>query len=535
MAFPSTRAALRAGCLVLPALIAPSLPVQAQSTVPTETAGARPGFFDLVNLQTVSTALFNTLMSSARVLADIRYGQISADPLAMRLTLLDLDVRPLVHGDPNGCILTAERATLAGQPLDRPDQTRVHVALDEVSVSLGCLPPEGRAMAFGLGVPQIDLPRLDLTLQYDPASGGGSAQVTADLNRVAAFEARVEADYISFRLDPATEEPVFAVDLRAATLTVDDRGAWDLARRVMPPELQEPEALRQIVTGAVTEMLTTPGASDLTDVQRSFAQQAGDVAAAVGGGARRVVLATNIDGAPLRLDEARMAQTGPLFEALAPSLTLQDPVLTRVLPVAMVKAALDSEDELPENALTIGRALLTGVGTPRNRNSGLTLLAKASRAGNAEAALLVAEELAESDPETAYGHAMRAAEAGQPGALAVLDRAEAGTSFAVMIETQDDATPGGPDAALYASVLDMRRAARAYQTGIGRYRSYRAAYYWATMAAAAGDASGAAIRDEIDQMMRLRGDAAAWAEQTRTLEAGVLRDWIAEDLPARLQ
>ena len=116
----------------------------------------------------------------------------------------------------------------------------------------------------------------------------------------------------------------------------------------------------------------------------------------------------------------------------------------------------------------------------------------------------------------------------------MLDLAERGTSYDRMIEQQNEAG-GGPDPAVYGSVLAMRQAARGFLNGTGRYRSYRAAYYWASMAAAAGDASGAAIRDEIEELMRLRGDEAAWSKEITSLENGVLRDWINNDVPAGLK
>jgi hypothetical protein len=82
---------------------------------------------------------------------------------------------------------------------------------------------------------------------------------------------------------------------------------------------------------------------------------------------------------------------------------------------------------------------------------------------------------------------------------------------------------------------DVRRAARAHLLGTTRIRSYRAAYYWASVGAAAGDAASVAIRDEINTIMRLRGASAAWSEVQTSLENGVLRDWVGRDLPSTLQ
>ena len=519
-----------------PALFCLALALPAQPALAQDQA--RPGFFDIFNFETLTTSLMNTVMTAARTFADIRYQQVSFDPVAARLTLLDLDIRPHLPGfAPDACTVTAARATIGGQPLDRPHLSRFRISLDDVNVGLGCLPPEARGAVFGVGLEAISLSRADLTIRYDYASGGGTAELLADLDGVAAIEAFVDADYISFRLDPATEEPRLALDLNIAHLTVDDRGGWDLAKRVIPQGMQDPAALQQIVSGAVAEVITDAnGVStpQLSADQQRLVAEAGAVARGIAEGHRRLVLSTSIKTPPFRIDETSTAAFQPFFDALAPVVSGSAPQLSQAIPVAVLEEALNSET-LPPNAMELGRAMLTGVGTPRNVSNGLKLLARASRKDDAEAAYLVAEALMERDPETAYGHALRAAANKVPGALAILDMAERGTSYETMIQLQNDATPSGPVPSLYASVLDMRRAARDYMNGTGSYRSYRAAYYWASMAAAAGDASGAAMRDEIEELMRLRGDADAWAEEITSLENGVLRDWIKRDLPSSLK
>lgn len=522
---------------IRPTAFALALALPVQSALAQDTTPQRPGFFDVFNFETVTTAFLHSMLSTARVLADIRYTQISFDPLATRLTLLDLDIRPHLPGfAPDACTITAARATVAGQPLDRLDASRLHLALDQVNVGMGCLPPEARGVTYGLGLQSVALPRVDLNVEYDYASGGLVADISADLDQVAAFAINMDADYVSFRLDPETEEPRMALDLNSAHLTIDDRGGWAMAQRVMPPDIRTPETLQQIVAGAVAGALSDENGVDapqLSEDQQRFAAEAGALAASMANGARRIVLATNITNGPFRLDEASAAAFQPLFDALAPVLNDHAPRLDTVIPVAVLQSALNSE-EVPPNALELGRAMLTGIGTPRNLNSALQLLAKASRNGDAEAAFLIAGALAEKDPGTAYGHALRAAANNVPGALAVLDLAERGTSYDRMIELQNEAG-GGPDPAVYGSVLAMRQTARGFLNGTGRYRSYRAAYYWASMAAAAGDASGAAIRDEIEELMRLRGDEAAWSKEITSLENGVLRDWINKDVPAGLK
>jgi len=43
------------------------------------------------------------------------------------------------------------------------------------------------------------------------------------------------------------------------------------------------------------------------------------------------------------------------------------------------------------------------------------------------------------------------------------------------------------------------------------------------------------LRADITEMMRLRGDAKAWAAETEKLDNGVLRDWIGRDVPGLLK
>lgn len=528
-----------AALLALPlALPAPGHAQTDQTTQATQTTPRdrpAPGFFDIVTFENLLNATVQSIVASARLFADIRYQQASLDPQAMRLTLLDLDIRPRLPDMPVGsCVATIGRVTLAGQPFDSPTATRLNIAIDDLDLGLGCLPAPARAMVMGLGLQRIDLPRADLLFHYDIPSGGAVLSLTADLDNVAAFELQAEADYLSLLMDLRTEEPTFALDLSSVQLTLDDRGGWAMGSKMIPPQMQSPEALEQLVTGAVTQALTEANSGPLTQGQQSFATQAGAVARGFAEGNRRIVLATDIAAPPFRIDEETGESFAALFDGLAPRIGHAAPRLDRVIPVAVLQQALNAETT-PPDALALGRAMLTGIGAPRNINSGLILLAKASRGGDAEAAFLIAEALAEDQPETAYGHALRAAALDHPGALGVLDMAERGLSYARMMELQTEASPDGPDPALYGSVLEMRRTARGFLTGIGRPRSYRAAYYWAAMAAAAGDASGAVLRDEITETMRLRGDAAPWAEEATNLDNGVLRDWISQDLPARLQ
>ena len=235
----------------------------------------------------------------------------------------------------------------------------------------------------------------------------------------------------------------------------------------------------------------------------------------------------------MRLNEASGDDPRALFEALAPSVSTTAPAVSSAINIAALQAAINSET-LPANAYELGRALATGIGAPKNEGHALRLLAPLARDGNRDASLLIARLIGETRPADAYPHALLANAAGLSGALALTDSVERRLSYQQATDTQNTLT-SSPDETLYGDIGAMRTAAREYLIGVNRPRSWRAAYYWASMAAAAGDRGGAALRDEIDEMLRLRGDATAWRDDAEKLDNGVLRDWIAKDVPSRLR
>ncbi|GAA6202275.1 hypothetical protein [Aquicoccus sp. SU-CL01552] len=519
---------LTAGALALAAL--PVVAQEAEAPPPT-----RPSFLQMITADRLATAAMHTLMNWARLLADIRYDQLSVDPVAARATLTGVEIAPLIPDlPPDSCRITAARMTINGTPLDRIDAGRMRLALDGMDVAAGCLPPEGANMLRAMGFATLHAPWAELDLLYDHGSGGLQARFSTDIARLASLNLSADLDYVSYRMNFDTEEPVFAADLTHAELVLRDLGAWTLAQNFLPAELKQPGALGPVIEGAVAEGIAGANGPEVpaSAAQRAFAQQAGQVAAGFAPGGR-VVLSTAISDGPFRLDEGSVDSFRALFDALKPQVGVQPTALRGAVPVAALQAALDAENP-PVEAMAIGRALMTGIGAPRNPAQGLRLLLPLARDGNTEASLLIAEGVAESQPANAYAHALRAAAANEPGALAVLDRIERELPFAEVIAAQN-VLMGGPDEALFGDLAGMRAAARAFLTGTGRARSWRAAYYWAAMAAAAGDASGAALRDEISETLRLRGDAEAWAAEAESLENGVLRDWMAKDVPARLR
>ena len=76
-------------------LIAAPVAALSLSALPaTAQENSRPSFWQAFSLENIATAFFHSAIGWARLLADIRYDQISVDPLALRVTLTGLSIAP---------------------------------------------------------------------------------------------------------------------------------------------------------------------------------------------------------------------------------------------------------------------------------------------------------------------------------------------------------------------------------------------------------------------------------------------------------
>ena len=427
---------------------------------------------------------------------------------------------------------------MSGQPLDRQQGYIINIALEGAVLDFDCLPSDARPVVGMMGVDDIRLDRMTVNVNYDFASGGAMINFGADLDKLAALSGSVDLDYISYRMDLDTEEVSPAVYVNHAQLTLENRGLYEAGSRMAAPGMLDPAALEQLIPGALSEMFGEMNgfeARELSTEQEAFINQAVVTATAFVANPRQITLETDAPNTPVRLGESDLEDPKAIFSKLGPTIGTVPMAISRGIPAAELKQAIDGLLPTARN-LDVGRALLSGVGAPRNTTLGLRLLDPLAKEGNAEATSLMAEAMQYSNAATAYRLALHASANGQTGSLSLLNDLEDALSLNELLEVQDIMLGGGgPVAADFASIGDIRRAARGHLLGTTRIRSYRAAYYWASVGAATGDVASAAIRDEIDTIMRLRGATNAWTEVQTSLENGVLRDWVGRDLPAELQ
>lgn len=295
--------------------------------------------------------------------------------------------------------------------------------------------------------------------------------------------------------------------LRSAHLTVEDLGAWERLKPLLPPEVTTPEGIAGLVTAP-------PGTGmrklqeGLSEALQAFVAQPGRVTG--------VIRAAQ----PITFDTTEWTSPDDAATIFAPSFTTGVPVP----PVALIAdpAAAGSDPK------TMGIALANGAGVPQNIPKAMALLTPLQDDG--EVALVLSNLVLPTDPAAAYAHALKAAATGTRGAASALDLAEGMLPTGAVLSAQQPSSTALPDTA-FASVESLRDAALGYEEGVGSPRSYALAWRLATLAAAAGDGPAQALMGRLEA--RFAGDA-AWIQARDAAAELASADWTAQGLAARL-
>jgi len=515
------------------------------------------GWLDLVAPDHLVTMLVLGGIAGLRSQAEVTYDALSVDVAAGTVALTGLAGAPLPGpGVDPACRFGADRLAVAGLSPLAGDFGRLRIEAIGLRVAAACLEGDARPGLAAAGIGTLVVDRALASVAYDFGPGAADVGLQLSMPGLADVEATLVLDYFAV-VEPGMDgDPEPVARFRSGAVTVEDRGLLARIRPLLPPEMADPAAAAGGLAGELARGLErenraaerrariaagaspdAPVEAPLTEAQRafvaSFEAEAGRFLST--GGA--ITLAAAATGEAVLLtsdtvgDDPRL-----LFTALAPAFAAAPPARADILPAVLVGRAISLPGGLSvEERRRVGLAFLTGRGVPRDVGRGAALLAPLA-GGDGGVARALAEALAAANPVAAYGHALVAAAAGAPGALALLDRIEAGLDARDMLAAQAAAQPPAVAPEGPATVTGLRAAALAALTGTTRPRSYPQAWFQASLAAAAGDAAGAAIRDEIEARMAARGAAAvmAWEAATGPLAAVILREWLATDLPRQL-
>lgn len=522
------------------------------SALPTATlAQGTPTLWDLITPDRILRSVLQSGIMALRTQADIKYGDMSIDIAAGRVTLTDVQIWPLPEWDLDGtCEIRIDRLTLRTAALDELDRLRLKLQAAGTTVPDVCLPEEPRGALAMAGLGGLDIPRLTLDVDYDVRSSGAEVELFATIKDVASAALTADFEYIWVDGRYDMEEPDPVVFLDDATLRVENLGLWSVLQNMAPPEFTNPDNAALVIEGMLGGMLAeanrdtapadmTGDPSALTETQRSFLDSVAASWPAFLRNPETIVIETAIDG-DVYLD-FELFEDDPryVFDTLRPVVALAPASTARMLPVALLQQALgDASGMSIEDRRTVGLALVNGDGAPRNVPAGITLLADLAEAGDGTAAMALSDALATRDRDEAYRWALRAGAAGEPGATARLDRLEAEMGLAAAIALQQEVSgDASHDPAKLESIALIRDEAAMRMSGRGLARSYPIAAMWAMIGTAAGDAESADILADIDDRVRLAGAKArsAWAAHEAEASRLATEAWLGMDLPTRFR
>ncbi|MBI1217495.1 MAG: hypothetical protein GC186_03015 [Rhodobacteraceae bacterium] len=526
-----------------PALLATAATLVALATP--AFAETRPSLWDLFTPENLVRRLVQTGIGVLRTKVELQYDHILPDPIAGEVTLTGVKAWPDVPWDGDGCTLTADRVTIATSEPGDWDQVKLRVNLIGGTASPGCLAPDARDMLTNAGLDSIDVAQGTAEIDYTVSSAKATVRVHLDSPQVALIDGAAHFSYLAANATPGDSPDVLAAYLTDASLTIINQGGWDKVKDFLPADMTSPEMAGVAVTAGLTQAIGEANAAadtaqdstpdqTLTDEQKNFVLQAGRQVARFMTAKDQIVFETTVPGSEVRLTSTFFDDPRTAFHDLRPTVQAHSSAKAPLIEAAMMtKAMAGGADTSDDQRLAVGTALITGTGAPKSVDKGRALLEPLAEAGNTRAALTLAQALAESDPAAAYHHALLAAAAGKAGASAVLDGLEETLDTKAMLEAQGAlAGISALNDADFASVTSLRNAALARMDGETETRSYPLAWFWASLAAAAGDPAATDLRDGIDRRMHLHGPAAdaAWTAARAPMEVAALHEWVTRDL-----
>ncbi|MCK0166875.1 hypothetical protein MWU52_04855 [Jannaschia sp. S6380] len=500
--------------------------------VPLSATAQERSLWDFVNPDRIVAQMVQYGLIAARTQVDLTYGDLSVSLLEGRAAIEGL-----------GMVLPREMTGAAPCPIafgtveilvDDPmsiDRVAGRMSLRDVGIGAECIPPQAMPLRMMATDGQVRIPEIEVEYDYDVGSAGLLAAMRTRVEDMAALQLDVDFDYLWFRGEEPDFEPVGR--LRAATLMVENLGAWEVLAPILPPPLTNPDEAAAFVTRMVGSALEQQADGPLPKPAKAFVTELAEGWAAFATDPKRLVIESGFapdQPRPIDGDLVAAIEDSPLaLIALLEPRVGTDAARERDLidPGLVRRAWTDAAGLNMSERREVGLALLSGDRAPRNRALARDLLTPLAEAGDGEVALQLARALAETDPEGAYAQALAAGPTGAPGLRGLLDRLEADLPFATRLRLQSAAPePGARD--LGAPTSELRARAAAHLRGIGAPRSLRSALIYASVAAARGDRTAADLLERIDRAIPSDG-MANWADVESEAAAIATEAWLARE------
>jgi|GEM_PF-1978597 len=503
----------------------------AQVSTPVE----QRSIWELFSFDAFAHRMVQSAIVAARTQADITFENLSTNPFTSELALTGLGIWPVLPYDQDfNCEIKIDRLSLASVPFDHVSEVAGTADAIGVTITPECLPPDAAQVTSVLkasGVETLSFDRVHLHFDYDLPSAAAKISIEVSNQDLASINALLNFSYLSLEIRDDDTDPNPIMFLTDGRIEVEDRGAWAIASKMMGEEVP-PAVLATMLSQQMTQGLAGMNGDDpsLNAEQEAFVLSAGNTVTSFLNKPGRIVLEIDPMDGEVFIDTAKLENPKELFSLLRPTFSTRAKVRNEVLTSRLLQLANDPSTEgfSDEDRMTAGRAIITGVGAPKLANLGAEILRPLADAGNGEAALLVANALANKDPATAYRFAIIAGAANETAALGLMDKLESKLALPDVIAIQSNLIAEPKPLAGITRLSELREASLAHLNGKGVTRSYPMALYWARLSAAASDDAATAILRSLNQRAAAMGKAGTsqWAEVAAKVDRAALGNWV---------
>ncbi|MBK1667635.1 hypothetical protein CKO28_06255 [Rhodovibrio sodomensis] len=529
-----TIARLGAAALVLAWTVAGVQQANAQPTTPASTnrqaseviASAQEGFVRFA-------------LAFVRSAVPLTYDAIRTDTVSEDLVITDVTLTPeLPYARSGACTITAARVSSLGGELGAA--TRGSLRISDVQVPLACLPEQAAGQLRTLGYDTVTVDTVDADVNYSFPTSSARIDMTTQLANAGRLSFTADLAYLWLQGgdDGPLDDPQPKAKLSRASMSFTDQGLVERLQPMIQRNTQGPDDIELKVRQGVMAGLSDGGQRDPGPDVARFAKQLSRATADLFRGGDRVTVRIQPEQ-PIWLTEELFETPQSTFAALQSTAGSAAVTDTRPVSPKTLKAVLGGES--PSNPAVqkrVGRALVTGVGAPRDLATGRQLLGPMARNGDGEAAAVLAEALAQEDMNLpAYRYALRAQRGGRTDGMAIADtlerRLSAGDILKAQEQVRDDAPDDGRESAASLadpSTRDLLSRARRAADGRGVARSYKTAHYWASLASASGSRAARQLMQRLDARL----ESQAWRDARRNAEGRAMTTWMQDGLAERM-
>jgi len=181
------------------------------------------------------------------------FDQISADAISGSVAISGVTITPKMPWDrTRECQISAQRLLVGTNSVLDWNSLKLRLDFVGLKATQACVPPKVRGMIAASGLSQLAADRVYLDLDYDFGSAALDASLNATLNDLLMVSADVGLSYFAIDASNRGNDPVPVARLSRASVVLENQGAWEKAKVVLPPQFYDPKAASAMAGGVLT-------------------------------------------------------------------------------------------------------------------------------------------------------------------------------------------------------------------------------------------------------------------------------------------